>query len=176
MFKRLSRALLTRPPGCPGLQPERKPNRQCLLLLGLGLFLYVCALPAQEKPDAAAAAMDARLDQLFGEHASYHVFLAELQAAVAADERPRVAGLVQFPLRTRIDGRVVRLHTQEEFLSHYDALLPPATRARLAAQTYAGLFANSQGAMVGDGQIWFAAVCSERGCGSKRVRIIAFNP
>ncbi len=154
---------------------KRGPNRQRLALLGLGLILCVAG-PICGAADAEVSTTDARLDQLFGEHASFHAFLEELQAAVAADERAKVAGLVNFPLRTRIDGRVVRLHTRAEFLVHYDALLPPATRTRLAAQSYAGLFANSQGVMIGDGQIWFAAVCSDRACLSKPVRIIAFNP
>jgi hypothetical protein len=40
-------------------------------------------------------------------------------------------------------------------------------------QSYGQLFANSQGVMIGDGQVWFGGVCERQSC---VVRIIAFNP
>ncbi len=133
-------------------------------------------MPVARAAEAEASATDARLDQLFGEHAAFHAFLDELKVAVAADDRPKVAGLVSYPLRTRIEGHAVRLRTPEDFLAHYDALISPATRSRIAAQTYAGLFANGHGAMIGDGQVWFASVCPDPTCTSRSVRIIGLNP
>jgi hypothetical protein len=43
-------------------------------------------------------------------------------------------------------------------------------------QTYGTLFANDQGVMIGDGQVWFGAVCDETSCAEPRIRIIALNP
>lgn len=120
--------------------------------------------------------MDARLDLLFGEHDPYRAFLRELQGAVAADERSRVAAMVSYPLRVKIHARVVHIGTTQQFLRHYDELLPPATRALIAAQSYEGLFVNSQGVMIGSGQLWFSGVCGDELCSRRTIKIIAFNP
>jgi hypothetical protein len=120
--------------------------------------------------------MDARLDLLFGEHDPYRAFLRELQAAVAADDRARVAAMVSYPLKTSIHGHGVRLGATQQFLSHYDELLPAATRALIGAQSYEQLFVNGQGVMIGSGQLWFSGVCSDALCSRRRIKIIAFNP
>ena len=83
--------------------------------------------------------------------------------------------MVSYPLRTRIGDKWVRLKTPAQFLEHYDALLPAKTRAAIAQATYEGLFANSNGVMIGDGQVWFSAVCPDKTCGSRSVKITAIN-
>jgi hypothetical protein len=135
-------------------------------------------LAAAAPPDAPSGStgMDVRLDLLFGEHDPYRAFLRELQAAVAADDRTRVAALVSYPLKATIHGHVVRMGTTRQFLAHYDELLPQATRALIAAQSYEALFVNSQGVMIDSGQLWFSGVCSDVLCSRRTIKIIAFNP
>src|SRR5579883_2337909 len=122
MFNRLrTRAGCNALPGRPRLRREREPNRRSGF--AVVLILGIAAMPVARAAEAEASATDARLDQLFGEHAAFHAFLDELKVAVAADDRPKVAGLVSYPLRTRIEGHAVRLRTPEDFLAHYDALI-----------------------------------------------------
>ncbi len=129
-----------------------------------------------QEPPGSSGGIDARLDLLFGEHDPYRAFLRDLQAAVAADQRSRVAAMVSYPLKARIHGHVVRIGTTQQFFGHYDELLPQATRAQIAAQSYEGLFVNSQGVMIGSGQLWFSGVCGDELCSRRTIKIIAFNP
>lgn len=138
--------------------------------------LLAPALAAQSEAPAGSGGMDARLDLLFGEHDPYRAFLGELQGAVATDQRSRVAALVSYPLKVKIRGHVLRIGSTQQFLSHYEELLPQATRAVIAAQSYEGLFVNSQGVMIGNGQLWFSGVCGDELCSRRTIKIIAFNP
>jgi hypothetical protein len=145
------------------------PKLLGLLVLGLaaGPVLGLAAETAQ---------VDARLDQLFGEHETYRNFLHELQMAVSEHARGRVAAMVSYPLRTRINGQWVRLQTPAQFLAHYDALLTPKVQEAITRQAYEDLFSNSQGVMIGRGEVWYSGVCQDHNCSSRSLRIIAFNP
>jgi hypothetical protein len=140
-------------------------------LAALGCTLAVAAHPADAP--SGETAVDTRLDALFGEHDSYHAFLKALQTALAAHARQTVASMVSYPLTAKVHGRVLHLHTPRDFLAYYDELLPVKTQELIAHQSYGQLFANSQGVMIGDGQVWFGGVCEGQSC---VVKIIAFNP
>jgi hypothetical protein len=125
---------------------------------------------------AETAEVDARLDLLFGEHEAYQSFLQELQSAVREHARERVADMVNYPLRTRIKGKWVRLQRPAQFLAHYDDVLRPKIQDAIARQTYGDLFANSQGVMIGKGEVWYGGVCKDKSCSARSCKIIAINP
>jgi hypothetical protein len=140
------------------------------------LFVTAALAAPPQAPAGGGGGIDARLDLLFGEHDPYRTFLRELQAAVAADQRTQVAAMVSYPLSAKIDGHRIRIRSTRQFLSHYEELLPQTTRALIAAQSYEELFVNSQGVMIGRGQVWFSGVCSDELCSKRTIRIIALNP
>ncbi len=144
------------------------------LLVGL-VALGVAAGPVLGVAGESAQ-VDARLDLLFGEHGTYRTFLHELQSAVAEHARGRVAEMVSYPLKTRINGEWVRVHTPAQFLAHYDELLTPKIQQAIARQSYGDLFSNSQGVMIGNGELWFSGVCKDDSCSTRSVKIIAINP
>jgi hypothetical protein len=150
-----------------------KPRRGRGQLLVLVLLVWAGAHPVRA---TGGADVDARLDLLFGVHEPYRIFLRDLQTAIARNARDQVAAMVSYPLRTRIAGKWVRLKTRAQFLDQYDALLPARTRSIIVQATYDGLFANSSGVMLGDGQVWFSATCPNKACTSRSVKIIALNP
>jgi hypothetical protein len=147
-------------------------------MLACLVSVLVAAFAAAPPPGLAAetAQVDARLDLLFGEHEAYRNFLHELQIAVSEHARGRVAAMVNYPLRTRIHGQWVRLQTPAQFLAHYEELLTPKTQDAITRQTYDDLFSNSQGVMIGSGEVWYSGVCKDRNCSSRSLKIIAFNP
>lgn len=141
------------------------------------------ALPALLDPAVAAApaaqdnpSIESRLDLLFGSHEPYRKFLQDLQRAVAAHDRNQIAAMIRYPLKTQIAGRAVQLDKPRHFLAHFDELLPQRSLEAITAQTFAGLFANSQGVMIGSGEVWFSAVCASHDCNAPPVMIIALNP
>jgi hypothetical protein len=78
-----------------------------------GAYLLAMALTLFTRSGAAADAstVDRRLDQPFGEHEPYQRFLTDLQKAVAAEARGRVAYMVSYPLRARM-VRIARRSTR----------------------------------------------------------------
>lgn len=83
-------------------------------------------------------------------------FLLALRAAVHANDRNKVAAMVQYPVRVNLgNGRHRELRTPQQFLAQYDFLFNSNTRGAIDRQVPQCMFARDQGAMIGDGQIWF---------------------
>jgi hypothetical protein len=138
----------------------------------IALFVAVASLPAMAQSDAEVSKT---LDSLFGDHKPYQAFLAELQKAVAAADKPAVAGLIGYPLKTKVAGKATTLHNAQEFTAHYDALMTAKITGAVKGQAYGKLFANAQGVMIGDGEIWFSGICSDTACSKQAVKVIAIN-
>lgn len=116
------------------------------------------------------AEVDASLDGLFGAHQPYHVFFDDLKKAVTTEDKAAVAAMVDYPFQARIDGKAVKLRDKAHFIADYDKIVTGKIKSAVANQTYATLFANWQGVMVGDGEVWFS------GIGDKNViKITAIN-
>lgn len=116
------------------------------------------------------AETDAALDSLFGNHAPYRDFFGKLQKAVGDNDKKAVATLVDYPFQARIGGKAVKLRDAAHFVAEYDKIVTAKVKHAVSGQTYQTLFANWQGVMIGDGEMWFSAV----GDGGS-IKIIAIN-
>jgi hypothetical protein len=59
----------------------------------------------------------------------------------------------------------------------FDRIFTARVKHAILAQRPDGLFVRDQGAMVGDGELWFRETCSNPTCSpSGPVRIVAVNP
>jgi AICAR transformylase/IMP cyclohydrolase PurH len=97
-------------------------------------------------------------------------FLAELQAAVQANDKDKIAGMISYPLNFIHDGKRARIRDKQTFLARYDAIFNEHVRDAIQKQSAHCLFGNANGEMIGRGEVWF----SEMGDGS--VKIITVNP
>jgi hypothetical protein len=97
-------------------------------------------------------------------------FLAELQAAVQANDKEKIAGMISYPLNFIHDGRRSRIRDKQTFLARYNNIFTEHIRKTILRQSAHCLFGNYQGEMIGDGEVWF----SEMDNGS--VKIITVNP
>lgn len=104
------------------------------------------------------AEVDASLDGLFGAHQPYVTFFDALKKAVAADDKAAVAAMVDYPFQARINGKSVKLRDTAHFVADYDKIVTAKIKTAVAKQTYETLFANWQGVMIGDGEVWFSGV------------------
>lgn len=107
----------------------------------------------------------------------YAPFLSRLQAAVKANDRGAVIRLIDFPLRVNFAGgaRVYRDATSVE--RDFDRVFTAKVRRAVLNQRSDKLFVRDQGAMVGDGELWFRETCSNSNCSpAGPVRIVAVNP
>ena len=77
--------------------------------------------------------------------------------AVKTGDRATVAGLVQYPIFVQVDGRRTRLADPAALLAVYDKVFTPAFRDAIARGLPRNMFVRGEGAMLGDGQVWFGA-------------------
>ncbi|GLK84552.1 hypothetical protein GCM10017653_26220 [Ancylobacter defluvii] len=135
------------------------------------MLMAACLVGAAAPASAQTAAeMDGTLDTLFGSHQPYQDFLHALKQAVAADDRAGVAGMVDYPFKTRIDGKAATIRDAAHFVASYDKIVTAKIKQAVAAQSYPTLFANWRGVMIGNGEIWFSGIGDEG-----RIAIIAIN-
>ncbi|MFC4877025.1 hypothetical protein [Microbulbifer halophilus] len=83
--------------------------------------------------------------------------------------------MVDYPFKARIDDRAVTIRDAAHFVEDYDKVFTSKVRKAVSSQTYPNLFANWQGVMIGDGEIWFGGICSDETCKQQTVRITAVN-
>ncbi len=129
------------------------------MLRHLRFFVLAAALAAPMTVGAQTKAeVDASLDTLFGNHQPYHDFFDSLKKAVAAGDKAAVAAVVDYPFQARINGKAVKLRDAAHFMADYDKIVTSKVKNAVAGQTYETLFANWQGVMIGDGEVWFSGV------------------
>lgn len=119
-------------------------------LVALAVPLPVLANPVAE--------MNNTLDTLFGDHTRYHTFFDNLKKAVAAGDKAAVAAMIEYPFQVRIGGKSLKIRDAAHFIADYDQVITAKVKHALQGQTYETLFANWQGVMVGEGEIWFSGV------------------
>lgn len=82
-------------------------------------------------------------------------FLASLTVAVRAGDKQKVAAMVQYPLNVNTDKGHRLVRSSSEFVRDYTHLFTPAIVKAIQKQVPECLFANWQGVMIGDGEVWF---------------------
>ncbi|OHV84470.1 hypothetical protein [Rhizobium sp. LCM 4573] len=142
--------------------------KKALILAFTGILALSAPAIAQ-----TAADTDKSLDGLFGDHKPYADFLAKLQKAVAADDKETVASMVDYPFQARIGGKAVKINDARHFIADYDKVVTAKVKGAVAKQTYPTLFANWQGVMIGDGEVWFSEIGKDEQ--HMAVKIIAIN-
>ena len=121
--------------------------------------------------ERVAAAGGAQTDDEDDDVKAAERFLAELQKAVASNDRRKVSRMILYPLRTRVARRRVVLRGPRDFLRHYDALFNRHVKGILAAHRPGDeLFRNWQGFMLGRGELWFEQLAD-----TGEVKLIAIN-
>jgi len=134
----------------------------------LAAVIFACASPFALAQTVAE--VNQRLDELFGVHEPYRAFFAQLQKAVAADDRQAVAAMVEYPIEATIGGRNVKIRDAKHFVTNYGKVITPKVKDAVIRQRYEDLFANWQGVMIGDGEVWFSGID-----GKNTVKIITIN-
>ena len=122
-----------------------------------------------------ASAEPANADE--ANNSAYAAFLTRLQAAVRTNDRASLIKLVGFPLRVNSNGRSRFYPNARSVERDFDRIFTPRVRQSILAQRPDQLFIRDQGAMIGDGEVWFDHSCLNSGCTALGpVRITAVNP
>lgn len=116
--------------------------------------------------------VEGRLEQVAGITPSLaRGFLTHLQRTVGIRDRLAVCALVQYPLR-HPDGPVRNATACQ---SRYAEIFTNKVTETIASQQFDTLFVTADGVRLGDGDVWFAAVCQDGGCAQPDLRITAVN-
>lgn len=104
-------------------------------------------------------------------------FLRRLQAKIRANDRGAVARLVALPLRVNGPGKPRTYRDRGSIERDFDRIFTPRVRQAILAQRPADIFVRDQGAMIGNGEVWFSPTCPNSACSPPGPsRITAINP
>jgi hypothetical protein len=121
------------------------------------IVLGSCCAFAQGPTSSNQGCSDSTVDDAFGGEMATkaRAFLAVLKAEVKMDNRRKIASMVAYPLRVFVgeEKRIVR--NPSEFLAHYEDIITPHVKDAILKQSVPCLFGNYQGAMIGQGEVWF---------------------
>ncbi|EFM08423.1 hypothetical protein PaecuDRAFT_4776 [Paenibacillus curdlanolyticus YK9] len=105
--------------------------------------------------------------------AGFDAMFEQVQAAVAADDRAKVASLALYPIRVNYSAeQSVQIKDAAQFIAQYDSIITQSVKEALRTQDKKELFVNAQGIMAGAGQMWFGGTVET----PQKYGIIAVNP
>ncbi len=137
------------------------------------------AAPVQQAGAAATTgALDetrARIDKLLGDAEQYEQVFKALQQGVASGDRAAVATLMRYPLRVDTDGKKREIPDAAAFQREYDSIVTPPVAAAITAQSFETVFANGQGVMIGNGQVWLNGTCEDTACTRSDVKVVTIQ-
>jgi hypothetical protein len=108
---------------------------------------------------------------------AYSKFLSRLQDEVRSGNRRAIIALIRFPLRVNFGEGPRSYRDASSVERDFDKIFAPNVLNAIISQRANQLFVRDQGAMIGDGQIWFDRTCSNATCyPAGPVRITAVNP
>ena len=159
------------PPPPPAPQVAEEASSQEIVLTGSRV-----AQPNAQKQRANRERSDSAASPLSVIDANAE-FLSRLQSAVRANRKRAILGLVGLPLRVNFDNGAKTYQDRKSIERDFDQIFTPRVRQAILSQRADGLFANYQGAMIGDGEVWFDSSCANSECLRKGpIRIRAVNP
>jgi alpha-beta hydrolase superfamily lysophospholipase len=120
---------------------------------------------------AAPADLNKSIDMLIGDHVKVQHLLADLQQSVASHNAAGVAALVHYPIKVNPGKKPFTVRSQKEFIKDYDRIITQDISEAILKQKYDALFVNSQGAMLGEGEVWITSICLDKGCKRSDIKI-----
>ena len=105
---------------------------------------------------AQNSSIDARLEQNGIVPRSAKDFVAKMRSAAHKNDRSALVALVRFPFTTYDNGRPkVTYHRPQELLRDFNWVFTAKVLKAMRQAEYSRLFVNAQGAMIGNGEVWF---------------------
>jgi hypothetical protein len=140
------------------------------LILIAGAFLSPALHAAQTTPTTPSA-LDKSIDLSVGDHVKVHTILTQLQQSVASHNASAVATLVHYPIKVNPGKKPFTVKNEKAFIKDYDRIITHDIQDAILKQKYENLFVNSQGAMIGDGEVWITGFCRDKTCKQSDIKI-----
>ena len=140
-------------------------------LASLILLASAVLPPTFAAAQAAPADLNKSIDMLVGDHVKVQHLLTDLQQSVASHNAAGVAALVHYPIKVNPGKKPFTVKNQKEFIRDYDRIITQDISEAILKQKYDALFVNSQGAMLGEGEVWITSICLDKGCKKSDIKI-----
>jgi hypothetical protein len=140
-------------------------------LAQLILISSVLLLPAGALAQTPTADLDKSIDLSVGNHVKVQTLLTDLQRSVSQHNAAAVAALVHYPIKVNPGKRPITIKNPKEFIKDYDRIITADIAAAIYKQKYDALFVNSQGVMIGDGEVWITGFCLDKNCKNSDIKI-----
>lgn len=124
---------------------------------------------------ADEASVDQQIENLLGPASDYKELFYAFKVALEEGKSDIVVSLVNYPITVRIDGSEETYSSEDELLAAYDDVFTDAIREAVANQDYGDLFVNSEGVMIGNGQVWITGICDDSACTTALPRIMTIQ-
>jgi len=83
-------------------------------------------------------------------------FLETIREAAKTDDKAAIATLVRYPFTTYKMGEIqAQYDSSDELLADFDSVVTDGVWAEIEGARYEDIFVNYQGAMIGNGAVWF---------------------
>jgi hypothetical protein len=127
--------------------------------------------PTLQAAQTAPTALDKSIDLSVGDHVKVQQLLTQLQQAVAKHNAAAVAALVHYPIKVNPGKKPFTIKNEKAFIKDYDGIITHDIQDAILKQKYENLFVNSQGAMIGGGEVWITAFCRDKSCKQSDIKI-----
>jgi hypothetical protein len=115
--------------------------------------------------------LDKSIDLSVGSHVKVQHLLTDLQQAVSQHNATAVAELVHYPIKVNPGKHPITIKNPKAFIKDYDRIITQDIAAAIYKQKYDALFVNSQGVMIGDGEVWITGFCLDKNCKNSDIKI-----
>jgi hypothetical protein len=141
-------------------------------ILAALIFLAASFLaPASGHTQTGPTELDKSIDQTVGDHVKVHQVLTDLQRSVANHNPAGVAALVHYPIKVNPGKHPFTVKDRKAFVKDYDRIITPEVYDAILKQKYDTLFVNTQGAMIGEGEVWITSICLDKNCKRSDIKI-----
>ena len=120
---------------------------------------------------ADEASVDQQIETLLGDAPDYKELFYAFKVALEEGKSDIVVSLVNYPITVTIDGEEATYSSEQELLDNYDSVFTEAIVEAVSNQDYGDLFVNSEGVMIGNGEVWISGICEDSACSSAPPRI-----
>jgi hypothetical protein len=115
------------------------------------------------------ADLNKSIDLSVGDHVKVQQLLTHLQQSVASHDA--VAALVHYPIKVNPGKKPFTVKNEKAFIKDYDGIITHDIQDAILKQKYESLFVNSQGAMIGGGEVWITGFCRDKTCKQSDIKI-----
>ena len=98
-----------------------------------------------------------------------------VKTALTAGDDLKVAELVRYPIRVRLDGQEILLRDPQGFLDQYDKIFDESFITTLFEMDEKKLDLLPNGVQVGNGELWFNYYCVDLSCSGAQFLITQIN-